>query len=571
MPRTAIAVMSAFGLALAAGSVAAMEGPFAPPPNYYAGVSGTGPVLKAQLRTAMTNGHIQRQYGEHRFATAITDADPNTPGNILLVYNRASVPATWDNGITWNREHVWPESRQPGSVSNTTRGNLGDHHALKPCNPSINSSRGNKPFGDANTTGAHGSLGSYYFPGDLDKGDIARILFYSDTRWGADLGLSLVDTFPSGFQMGGLASIVAWHYLDPPDDFEIRRNHAIFSQQMNPLYYTNNRNAFIDMPEVVWSVYVNQNNDSTLWVGDAPGPDGASSVSLEASILLGASVDPQAVTLHKAGQAGTYYRVDAGPGLTSSISGRHNAFAIGEWDTAREIEITVDPAALAAPGLFNSQIIITNLDLTTGAGLGRGAQDADDTITVEIGVYELAVVSFDPNAVVDDLLVQFGVIELGSGPASEQIDLFNIAPLAFGARADIELVGAAGDTAALAVDFDPVFSLAPGGVAGLTATLSDAVQGEFGAVYTFRVFNDRSVFADPGDATDLVLRLAGTVGGQVCIPDLSPPFGVLNFFDVAAFLSLYTAQDPQADMNDDGQINFFDVSAYITLYNAGCP
>ena len=571
MPRTATAVMSALGLAVSAATAFAQEGPFAPPPGYYSGVSGTGSVLKAQLRSAMSNGHIQRQYGEARFAAAITDADPAIPGNILLVYNRASVPANWDNGTTWNREHVWPESRQPGSASNTTRGNLGDHHALRPCNPSINSSRGNAPFGDADSTGVHGSVGSYYFPGDFDKGDIARILFYSDTRWGAELGLSLVDAFPSGFQMGGLASLVAWHYLDPPDSFEIRRNHAIFSQQLNPLYYTNNRNAFIDMPEAVWSVYVNQNNDSTLWVGQSAGPDGASSVTLAADILLGTSVDAQTVTLRKAGEAGTYFRVDAGTGLMSSITGRHNAFAIGEWDTTREIEVAVDPSALSAPGLFNSQIIIRNLDLTTGAGPGRGAQDADDTISVEIGVYEPAVVSFDANTVVDDLLVQFGVIELGSGPASEQIDLFNIAPLAFGAGADIELVGGVGDTAALAVDFDPVFSLAPGGVAGLTAVLSDTVQGEFDAVYTLRVFNDRSVFADPGEATDLVLRLGGTVGGQVCIPDLSPPLGVLNFFDVAAFLSLYTAQDPGADMNDDGQINFFDVSAYITLYNAGCP
>jgi hypothetical protein len=325
------------------------------------------------------------------------------------------------------------------------------------------------------------------------------------------------------------------------------------------------------MPEAVWSVYVNQNNDSTLWVGDAAGPDGASSMTLEASILVGSEVGPQTVTLRKAGQAGTYYRVDAGPGLTSSISGRHNAFAIGDWDTAREIDITVDPSALASPGLFASQIIISNLDLTTGAGLGRGAQDADDTITVEIGVFQPALVSFDSNAGVDDLLVQFGVIGLGSGSAFEEIELFNIAPLAFGAGADIELIGGIGDTAALAVDFDPVFSLAPGGVAGLTAILSDAAQGEFEAVYTFRVFNDRSVFADPGEATDLVLGLAGTVGGQVCIPDLSPPFGVLNFFDVAAYLTLYTNQDPAADLTGDGLINFFDVSLYMTLYNAGCP
>lgn len=57
-----------------------------------------------------------------------------------------------------------------------------------------------------------------------------------------------------------------------------------------------------------------------------------------------------------------------------------------------------------------------------------------------------------------------------------------------------------------------------------------------------------------------------------CSPaDLSEPYGVLNFFDFAAYIDLYNASDPAADIDEDGLINFFDVSAYIALYNAGCP
>jgi hypothetical protein len=48
--------------------------------------------------------------------------------------------------------------------------------------------------------------------------------------------------------------------------------------------------------------------------------------------------------------------------------------------------------------------------------------------------------------------------------------------------------------------------------------------------------------------------------------------GLLNFFDVAAYIALYNAQDPAADLAAPfGTLNFFDLAAYITLYNAGCP
>jgi len=255
--------VSAAGLLLTACAAFAQTDPFAAPPSYYAGVSGTGSTLKASLLSAMSSGHVQRSYGDFRFSSVIHDADPNNPGNIILVYNLASVSGTWDSGSTWNREHVWPQSRQPGSASNSSKGNLGDPHALRPANPGVNSSRSNKPFGFAATTGGFGSLGAFYFPGDTDKGDISRSLFYSATRWSTQ-GLTLVDGMPSGNQMGGLADLMAWHYLDIPDEFERRRNHAIYDATLNPSFNSNNRNAYIDLPGAAWSVFVDQVNDTRV-------------------------------------------------------------------------------------------------------------------------------------------------------------------------------------------------------------------------------------------------------------------------------------------------------------------
>mgnify|MGYP003630101964 CR=1 FL=1 len=57
---------------------------------------------------------------------------------------------------------------------------------------------------------------------------------------------------------------------------------------------------------------------------------------------------------------------------------------------------------------------------------------------------------------------------------------------------------------------------------------------------------------------------------QPCIADLTGD-GVLNFFDVSAFLLGFGANDPISDFTGDGVWNFFDVSAFLLAYSAGCP
>lgn len=47
--------------------------------------------------------------------------------------------------------------------------------------------------------------------------------------------------------------------------------------------------------------------------------------------------------------------------------------------------------------------------------------------------------------------------------------------------------------------------------------------------------------------------------------------GVVNFFDLSRFLTLFSARHPQGDINSDGRFNFFDVSNYLQLFAAGCP
>ena len=47
--------------------------------------------------------------------------------------------------------------------------------------------------------------------------------------------------------------------------------------------------------------------------------------------------------------------------------------------------------------------------------------------------------------------------------------------------------------------------------------------------------------------------------------------GVLDIFDVFAFLDSFNAQDPIADFTGDGTFDIFDVFGYLDAFNAGCP
>lgn len=207
--------------------------------TYYDDAEGLdGTDLEAALRTIINTGFSGVSYGDARYYLDDTDADPNNPNNLILVYQQISVSGVWDSGTTWNREHVWPQSLLGLSVTNSSINEGSDLHNLKPADPGENSSRSNKYF--ANITDAD----SYEPPLEV-KGDIARILFYMIIMYDH---LELVDGEPSIYQMGDLQTLLSWNDLDPVDDFERDRNEEIYSIQ-------GNRNPFIDYEHFVELIF----------------------------------------------------------------------------------------------------------------------------------------------------------------------------------------------------------------------------------------------------------------------------------------------------------------------------
>jgi len=86
------------------------------------------------------------------------------------------------------------------------------------------------------------------------------------------------------------------------------------------------------------------------------------------------------------------------------------------------------------------------------------------------------------------------------------------------------------------------------------------------------ISDDIIVLIDPQTSLPIFGGNSNSVdlSGEFCAADLSRD-GVLDFFDISAFLIAYTSEDSAADFSGDGQFDFFDVSAFLTAFSAGCP
>jgi endonuclease I len=232
---------------------------FAQPTGYYNGTEGkTGDELKTALHEII-NDHLAYSYFAAKTIMKFSDADPDNPSNVILVYTgRSQANNDYGNGGNQiNREHVWAKSH--GNFEGLEP-MYGDVHNLKPADASVNQDKSNKDFDNGGTQHPE-ATGCYYTsdtwePRDEVKGDIARIIFYMDTRYegtNGEIDLTVVDeinTYPLP-EHGKLSTLLEWNMQDPPDEFERNRNNVIFSWQKN-------RNPFIDNPEFANQIWGDQ-------------------------------------------------------------------------------------------------------------------------------------------------------------------------------------------------------------------------------------------------------------------------------------------------------------------------
>ncbi len=192
-------------------------------------------------------------YNALRYAYVSVDKDLNNSGNIIGYYDGQSMNGTWDAGVTYNREHTWPQSK--GADKDTPMGY--DMQSVRPANAAINSSRGSKAYGegsqfyDPNEIAINNSL---YAPEHLGsyRGDCARVILYDYVVYGEAGGhkndfylgnAQLLNKLGKSGIFESVAVLLKWHMLDPSSLTEMVRNDGAQA-------YQGNRNPFIDYPEL---------------------------------------------------------------------------------------------------------------------------------------------------------------------------------------------------------------------------------------------------------------------------------------------------------------------------------
>ncbi|NMH26906.1 endonuclease [Flavobacterium silvaticum] len=250
------------------------------PAGYYDSLEGkSGDQLKQAMQDIIADPSVvhAQNYGDIEFMLKEADQNPLNSNQVWLMYveqgrGKYKFQSTASNTGSWNREHIFPQSRggftdgtdsvadgidiwQTTNADDIDAGH-GDGHHIRAEDGPENSSRNNRDYGE-DYNGPAGNQGSWH-------GDVARSLFYMAVRYNA---LSLVTGNPADttlHQMGDLTYLLDWNHSDPSDDFEMHRNNVIYVWQKN-------RNPFIDHPELadyIWGIHAGE-----AWFSNLSAPE----------------------------------------------------------------------------------------------------------------------------------------------------------------------------------------------------------------------------------------------------------------------------------------------------------
>ncbi len=265
--------------------------------TYYSSISDTaeGDTLLSALRSLnlskrqSTVGYGSMGTSATSSAYIYTDYDPDytqTDSNGQTYGTRVLSFYSGTSTTSWNREHVWPNSRGGGSG-----GKAGspypdaDIFMPRPTITTENSDRGNSVYYEGMATSqsgwdpvtAFGEDGCYQ--GKNIRGECARIIFYCMT---VNSNLTLNDsTSNDGTNMGKISDLIKWNLEYPVNEREKNRNEG-------GEYLQGNRNAFVDHPEYACKIWGNYNETTkALCAASTSAPTTLTMSPTSASIAVG--------------------------------------------------------------------------------------------------------------------------------------------------------------------------------------------------------------------------------------------------------------------------------------------
>ena len=283
------------------------------------GASSTGDVPYSSLYEGLhelmyENLDNPTSYDATRSMFQYTDCQ-NSGGSISSFYSGKAIGPSWDSGKTWNREHVWPNSKSNGKSDTNTQRET-DIMMLRPASVSENSSRSNTAYGEGS---------KFYDPNELGqnvRGDAARIVLYVYVCWGGssqhDGALDYM--WGSSGVMESKDVLLKWMEEDPVDTWELGRNDSVEA-------ITGTRNVFVDYPELAFLLF-NENVPANY---DSPSGEGsATAYTVDASTNNAnygtVSVKGNVITATpKTGYEATGYTILSG---TATVKRNGNVFTV---------------------------------------------------------------------------------------------------------------------------------------------------------------------------------------------------------------------------------------------------
>ena len=258
-----------------------------------------GEDLKNQLNAIIRKGYQALSYtksSKQNYSTNINADHSKYDFEYLdVIYSEKHTFKTETNK-GWQREHAWCASLMCGSTTSNAvafKGRATDFHNLFAASANGNQSRGNKNYGYANVLDTYytdrtvdqGNDGYSYDetifePADIDKGRLARAIFYMATMYKDEevdtannivmKGLTIQEepvSYVAGnncaFAIGHLSDLLEWNEDTPVDYLEMQHNISVYKDKDNPDGYAQgNRNPYVDYPGLADYVYGNKKNQA---------------------------------------------------------------------------------------------------------------------------------------------------------------------------------------------------------------------------------------------------------------------------------------------------------------------
>lgn len=261
--------------------------------GYYASVSGlSGTALYNGLHTLIST-NTNTDYDDSKLQMfGYLDNTNNTVRCVYTGQDYTVTHGTMANQNILNCEHTYAQS-----WFGYTSVPKADLHHLFPVTMTVNSSRGNLPFGVVTGTATtYASANGYvskrgndsnghtvFEPADQHKGDLARAILYFAVRYNMGLSYDNVDME---------STLLAWSAADPVSQKEVDRNEGIYA-------YQGNRNPFIDHPEYVNMIWGGASTNTTVYFtsGSTLVNENAGTITVSVSIANPSTTAATSVTV----------------------------------------------------------------------------------------------------------------------------------------------------------------------------------------------------------------------------------------------------------------------------------